>query len=348
MKQNLKLSREEILAFHRSIFVANVHGDYGIEVAKAREQKGKRGQIRDVHVPRMRDGGVDFEFYTIGGDDIMFTQDKDLTLGSFRSIDHAYQEIYDEVSTGTLCLTSKDVERAKNAGEIGFMFTMEGAGPIQEDLSLLRNYYKLGLRSIILTWFKANLVADGVGEIRNGGLSEFGKLLIEEMDHLGMIIDITQSAPASIEDVFDISRKPIIASHSNAAGYYPHRRNLTDKQIKALAKSGGLIGVTCYPAHVSENPSLEEFFNHIDYCVNLGGIETVGIGLNIVVHSQEDAVDFYERSNIEYSDMSLPQLENLEKFAVITEGLFARGYSEDHIKKIMGGNLLRVMREVID
>lgn len=347
MKFKKQMSQEEILEFHKSIFVANIHGDYGIEVAKVRETKGQKGLIRDKHIPRMKEGGVDFEFYTIGGDDIMFTQDKDLTLGTFRSIDHAYQEIYDEKSGGVLCLNTDEIFQAKQNGNIGFMFTMEGVGPIQEDLSLLRNYYRLGLRSVILTWFKANPAADGVGEKRNGGLSEFGKNLIEEADSLGILVDITQSSPKTIEDVFAISKNPIIASHSNASGYYEHRRNLTDDQIKNLANSGGLIGITCYPAHVSDKPSLEEFFNHIDYCVNLGGIDSVGIGLNIIVHEKEDAIEFYERSNIEYSDMVLEGLENLEKMATITQGLFARGYSEQDVEKIMGGNLIRVLKEVV-
>lgn len=341
------MSPEEVMAFHRSIFVANMHGDYAIEVAKARERHGVKGLIRDVHVPRMKEGAVDFEFYTVGGDDIMFTQDRDLTLGTFRSIDHAYDEIINENSGGVLCLTADEILQAKKDGKVAFMFTIEGAGPIQEDLSLLRNFYRLGLRSVILTWFKANPAADGVGESRNGGLSEFGKNLIEEMDSLGMLIDITQSSPQTIKDVFDVTKNPVIASHSNASGCYPHRRNLTDEQIRTLAERGGVIGITCYPAHVSDKPSLEAFMRHIDYCVNLAGIEAVGIGLNIIVHSPQDAVHFYERSKIEYSDMELKGLENLEKMHVITRELFTRGYDEEAVKKIMGGNLLRVIRDVI-
>jgi len=268
--QKLKtMSPEEIMEFHRTIFVANMHGDYAIEVAKARERHGVKGLIRDIHVPRMKEGAVDFEFYTVGGDDFMFTQDRDLTLGTFRSIDHAYDEIVNENSGGVLCLTADEILQAKKDGKVAFMFTIEGAGPIQEDLSLLRNFYRLGLRSVILTWFKANPSADGVGERRNGGLTEFGKNLIEEMDALGMLIDITQSAPQTIKDVFDVTKNPVIASHSNASGCYPHRRNLTDEQIRTMAERGGVIGITCYPAHVSNEPSIEAFMRHIDYCVNL-------------------------------------------------------------------------------
>src|SRR5690606_31982461 len=144
-------------------------------------------------------------------------------------IDHAWKELTEESDQFVVALRAEDVLRAKKEGKRAFILTIEGAAPLQEDLSILRNMYRLGLRSVILTWFKANPVADGVGENRNGGLSEFGRAVVDEMNRLGMIIDVAQCAPRSLMDAVELSADPVIASHCNTCGVHPHRRNLTDE-----------------------------------------------------------------------------------------------------------------------
>lgn len=332
---------------HADSLVCNLHDDWSIEVQK-RFLAGERGALERTYLDRLRRGGVDFTFYTVGGDDIMFTQDLDLLRGTLRAVDGALEEIAAS-DAFRLCLTADDVERAKRDGRVGLMLTIEGAGPLEEDLGLLRNLHRLGLRSVILTWFKANPTADGVGEARNGGLSTFGLAAIEEMNRLGILIDVSQTSPASFDDVLRVSKHPVIASHSNCSGVHPHRRNLTDEQLRALARNGGLIGITCYPAHVGEEEDLglDALVRHVDHAVDVAGIDHVGIGLNLVVHTPEEATEFYERSNIEYSRFHLPGLEDLDRMPALTHKLVDAGYDEDQVRAILGGNLLRVIGEVI-
>jgi membrane dipeptidase len=330
---------------HQRLFVGNLHDDWSLEVQKL-FLAGERGALDRTYAARMRAGMVDFSFYTVGGDDVMFTQDPDLLRGTLRAVDGALQEI-ERSDLFVLARSGADVRRAKAQGRIALMFTIEGAAPIGEDLAILRLLHRLGLRSVILTWFKANPSADGVGEKRNGGLSSFGRELVVEMNRLGIVIDISQSAPASVDDTFAVSQQPVIASHSNCAGFYAHRRNLTDQQLRDLVHNGGVIGLTSYPAHVHDGrPGLKEFMNQVDYAVRLAGIDHVGIGLNIVVHTPEEAEAFYRRSNIEFSQFHLPGLEDVDRLPNVTAALLERGYGEVEIAKIMGGNVLRVLDEV--
>jgi membrane dipeptidase len=332
-------------ALHADALVCNLHDDWSIEVQRA-FLRGDRGALERTYAPRMREGGIDFTFYTVGGDDVMFTQDPDLLLGTLRAIDGALTEI-DASATFELCCTAAEVAAARARGRIGLMFTIEGAGPVGEDLSVLRNLHRLGLRSLILTWFKANAAGDGVGEARNGGLTTFGRELVQELNRLGVIIDVTQSAPATVADVLARSEQPVIASHSNCCGVHPHVRNLTDDQLEGIAAGGGVVGITCYPAHVGANGvTLERFLDHVDYAVGRIGIDHVGVGLNLVVHSRDEAREFYERSSIDYTAFELPGLEDLDRMPAVTAGLLSRGYDAHALRQIMGGNLLRVIESV--
>lgn len=331
---------------HRDSLVCNLHDDWSIEVQKL-FLAGERGALERTYLDRLRRGGIDFTFYTVGGDDVMFTQDPELLRGTLRAVDGALEEI-DGADAFALCLTAEDLLAAKRQGRVGLMLTIEGAGPLEEDLAILRNLYRLGLRSVILTWFKANQSADGVGEQRNGGLSTFGRELVAEMNRLGILIDVSQTSPATFDDVLRLSRDPVIASHSNCSGVYEHRRNLTDAQLRALAAGGGLIGITCYPAHVGDGAvDLDDLVRHVDHAVAVAGVEHVAIGLNMVVHTPEEATAFYERSNIEYSAFQLPGLEDLDRMPALTEKLIAAGYGEGDVRAILGENLLRVIREVM-
>ena len=336
----------DIVELHRRLLVANLHDDWGIEVYK-RSLAGERGALDEIYEPRVRKGGIDFSFYTIGGDDVMFTQDRDLLRGTMRAIDSAREEI--SLSQHfVLADNAADVVSAKKAGKVALMFALEGVAPLGDDLGFLRLLHALGMRSITLTWFKANQAGDGVGERRNGGLTNFGRDLVVEANRLGILVDISQAAPATVDDVFAETRAPVIASHSNCAGVYSHRRNLSDQQLRGLAATGGVVGLTSYPAHVGDDhPGLEEFLDHFDYAAEVAGIDHVAVGLNIVVHTADEAERFYRRSHIEFSALHLPELEDLDQMMNLTAGLIARGYSEADVEKVMGANLLRVLQALM-
>lgn len=334
-------------AAYRPPIVGNVHCDYHLEFSKMREEKDERATLERYYLHKLEAGGVDFEFYTVGGDHRHFTRDDDLTQGTLRMIDHFYAELQ-ESPHFVLATSAAQVQQAKKEGKKAFILAIEGAAPVREDLSILRNMYRLGLRSICLTWFKANPAADGVNEVRGAGLSNFGRELVQVMNELGMVVDISQATDATVDDVLAFSKHPIVASYSGCRAVHNHPRNLTDDQLRRMADKGGLLGLTSFPRHLGPaKPTLEAYFAHLDHVVKTVGVDHVCLGLNIIVHDPEIAMRFFNRSRIDYEDLWLPGLEDIDKVPVIIDGLARRGYKGREIDKIMGGNLLRLVEEVI-
>lgn len=332
---------------HWPPIVGNLHCDIHLEITKLREEKNERAVLERSYLPKIEKGGVDFEFYTVGGDHRHFTRSDDLTLGTLRMIEHAWDETV-ESPHFTIATSARQIRDAKAAGKKALILAIEGAAPICEDLSLLHTFYRLGLRSVCLTWFKANPTADGVNEQRQAGLTNFGRALIQEMNRLGMLIDVSQATDTTVADVLEISTQPIVASHSAVRAVHPHPRNMTDDQLRALAAMGGLLGLTTFPAHLGgDRPTIERFLDHLDHVVNLVGPDHVCLGLNIIVHDLEIATRFFDRSKIDYTAMWLSGLEDVDRVPAVIVGLIARGYKETDVDKILGGNLLRIVEQVI-
>ncbi len=226
-----------------------------------------------------------------------------------------------------LCLLTAETKR------IGCILSIEGGEALEGRLENLRNFFRLGVRGLTLTWNNRNELADGVGEGEQAsGLSEFGRQVVAEMNNLGMIIDVSHLAEKGFWDVLKISKLPVIASHSNSFARCQHRRNLNDKQITALADQGGVIGVNFCPAFLTNNPktaAIDHVVSHIVHLIDVGGSEAVGLG------SDFDGI------------ASVPQgLEDISRVNEIITMLKNHGYPESVIEKVMGLNFLRVLKQV--
>jgi membrane dipeptidase len=235
----------------------------------------------------------------------------------------------------SVAIRAADIRSAKREGKIATVLSIEGAEPLQGDLTLLRLLYRLGLRNLGIAWSTRNEAADGVFERRTGGgLTKFGVKLVTEARRLGIMVDIAHLAPAGVKDVFDIYDGPVIASHANAQALCGHCRNLSDDQIERVAASGGLIGVTLVPEFLASEraaASLETVISHMDHIVSVAGIDHVGIGTD-------------------WEGFELPAgyfMQDIADLPLITQGLLERGYSRDDIHKILGGNFLRAFEEVV-
>jgi len=224
-----------------------------------------------------------------------------------------------------------DIKKVMESEQIGAILSIEGAEGIF-DLSALRTFFKLGVRMISLTWNQRNHLADGVGEYEaNGGLTILGKKMINEMNKLKIIMDVSHIAPAGFWDIVKYSKSPIIASHSNANGIFKHKRNLDDQQIKAIVKSGGLIGLNFAPFFISSKEKVEinDLIRHIDYIKGLVGIE------NIISGTDYNGID------------TTPQgLEDIGKLRNLEEQLYEHGYNENEIKKIFYKNNLKYFKNI--
>jgi membrane dipeptidase len=260
-------------------------------------------------------------------------------------IDLLYRQIEEHPDDLCLATSAGDIERAKHAGKVAALLSLEGAEGLQGSLATLRMFYRLGVRWIGLTWNHRNQAADGLGEARTGGgLTEFGVRLVQEMNRLGMLVDIAHLAPAGVRDVFQVCEAPVVASHANAYALCPVPRNLTDEQLTQLAATGGVVGVTYVPGFIRPTGdgadgavtgappvTLDMLLDHVDHIVKVAGIDHVGLG--------SDFDGFGGPPPVGLEDVScLPNL---------TAALLERGYEPDAVRKILGGNWLRVLRQVI-
>jgi membrane dipeptidase len=269
------------------------------------------------------------------------------TRQTLRLIDLFYRTQDEHV--GELCLATRarDIEQAKAKGQVAGILSMEGAEGLEGDLGVLRMMYRLGVRWISLTWNHRNRAADGLAELRTGGgLTEFGVRLVQEMNRLGMIVDIAHLAPAGVRDVLAASETPVVASHANAHALCPVPRNLDDEQLEGLAQTGGVVGVTYVPDFIrcdhkatpgkdaapgNAPATLDMLLDHVDHIVQVIGVDHVGLG------SDFDG----------FSDPPPTGLEDASCVPNITAALLERGYSAEDVRKILGGNWLRVIRQVM-
>ncbi|HHW00038.1 MAG TPA: membrane dipeptidase [Clostridiaceae bacterium] len=248
-------------------------------------------------------------------------------------IDKIYEEEYLNKHMMMICRNYNDMKRAFKNNLIAAIISVEGGEALQGDISVLRCLYRLGVRSICLTWNNRNEIADGVSDdITGGGLTRFGRKVIKEMNSLGMLIDVSHIAEKGFWDVIETTQSPIIASHSNARKICNHQRNLTDEQILAIKKNGGVIGINLYPYFLnnSDKASLTDIIKHIEHISSLAGCDYVGIG-----------ADF---DGIEITPCDITGVQDIP---IILNELLKLNYSQESVKKIAGGNFIRVIRQVL-
>ena len=288
---------------------------------------------------RYRDSGVNFVSLNIGMDMDSF-ENVIQVLACFRNHIAAHPDDY------VLALTVSDILKAKEAGKLAIAFDLEGSDPLLDNVKLISFYYDLGVRQMLLAYNKDNRASGGCME-GNIGLTTFGKDVIREMNHVGMVVDVSHMGYRATLEAFEVSTKPDIFSHSNPNTLRAHARNISDEQIKACAKTGGVVGINGIGDFLGGTSS-ELIVENIEYVINLVGPEHVGIGLDYVVDKQE-LIGYIEG----HPDVFPPEKFNdylsfvePEQFPEFTELLFQKGYSEQVISGILGGNFLRVAKEV--
>jgi len=317
---------------HQESIVFDAHCDTLQEVLAGKRRLGERSEKGHADLPRLREGGVTAQIFALFVSPNYFP--RGAARQALRLLDAFYQEMEENADQLTLATSASDIEKAKAEGKVAGILSLEGAEALEGDLGVLRAFYKLGVRNIGLTWNLRNAAADGVDETRSSsGLSNFGVQLVREMNRLGIMVDISHLSPTGVRDVLHVSEAPVIASHSNAYALCPHRRNLTDEQLEGVASKGGVVGVTFVPRFVTEDEdqaTLKKVLDQIDYMVKTMGIDHVGLGSDF---------DGFFKSEVR-------GLEDVTCLPKLTAGLVERGYGEEEVKKILGGNFMRVFRVV--
>lgn len=329
--------RERALAIHKQALVID----------------GLDGSVpSESHFRRMKQGGITAANITVVHPWLNFRQ----TVEGIRDLDLLIDQHSDLV---VRILVVDDITAAKSSGRVGIIYGLQNALPIEGDIRLAKVFYDLGIRIIQLAYSTANLIADGCMEPRNGGLTVFGRALVGELNRLGILIDLSHVGERATLDIIAASAAPAAVTHSCAKALIDHPRNKSDEVIRTLVARGGVMGIAVYPdflcdyAH-GELPTLEHYLNHIDYVANLVGIDHVGLGTDFMegLAPNYSVTPTWGGSKTQADATPravwpLPlAVSDASRLSDVTEGLLARGYSEDAIRNVLGGNWLGLLRQV--
>ena len=332
---------KKALAIHERAITLDTHIDILTTYATPALDPGTMTTLR-CDLPKMEKGGLDGAFLVVfvGQGPLGepgYRQAYDQAMVKFDALKRLTEQMYPN-RTG-LARTPADVERIAKSGKRIIMIGVENGYPMGTDLANLGRFYDLGARYMTLTHRDHNQLADSSsapGPI-HGGLSSLGRRVVAEMNRLGMMIDVSHISRQSFRDVIATTKAPIIASHSACASLTDSERNLTDEQLSALARNGGVIQIAAVPNYIkaqgtahraAQPPTLKDFVDHVDHAVKVAGIDHVGIGS-----------DFDGGGGV-------PGFNNVAEAPNVTIELVRRGYTEAQIRKVWGENLLRVWRDV--
>lgn len=368
-------SDEGLAELHENALVWDTHNDLAYRVLYEQLDIGERLPAGHVDIPRLKEGGVDVQGVALYVENFLY----DMPGQCSRQAHELLTAMRDAIDTHSndveLARTADDVERIVAAGKIAMPLAIEGGHAIEASLDKLREFYELGVSSMTLTHNVSHDWADaGADEPRWGGLNDLGRDVVREMNDLGMVIDISHVSDSTFFDVIETTEDPVIASHSGCRALNPHHRNMSDDELRALRENGGVIGIVFVlnyltPGYLDamnelhavgrdafrqvpeiedidlritvnhlnasrdwpleNHPTIEDVLDHIDHAVRVAGVDHVGLG-----------ADMYPRTP------SPVGIRGVEDYPNITRGLKERGYSDEDVRKILGGNFLRVWEQV--
>ena len=254
--------------------------------------------------------------------------------------------------------TTEEILTAKSNGKTGVIFGWQNASPIENDLDRLDVFYQLGVRIIQLTYNERNLLGNGCWERTDDGLSNFGIDAVREMNRLGILIDLSHVGDRTTLDAIERSDQPVACTHANARAFVDHVRNKTTEALRLLTEKGGVVGANAFPPFLRNGfqSTLSDYVDAIDDLVERVGIDHVGIGTD---YTQDQPSEFFDlimsyqgtrfnNRRLEYPDTIVhPEgIETPDTFSNVAKELLQRGYGQEDITKILGGNWLRLLREV--
>ncbi|MBK8020649.1 MAG: membrane dipeptidase [Chloroflexi bacterium] len=340
-------SLQKALELHKRLLVVDCHHDIAMDIAH-RHLRGDNGVLSGEWADLLEQGGVKVQILPI------FIEDIFLPGLGLREILRAAEALLSDLDADSsrmaLATDMAGIDAVLASGRTAGVMALEGCDGLGGDPALLRLMYRLGVRMVAFTWERRNEFADGTGIGNPGGLTAAGrKALVEMFDH-HVLCDVSHLAEPSFWDVMKLARGPIIASHSNARAVCEHPRNLTDAQIRALAESGGVIGLNFFGRYIhAETPTLEGLLAHMEHIADLVGLEHVGLGPDFLEKPLRDLAKVSLANgpfDTALLDNWIPDCQNINELPRFTALLVEKGYSEPEIAGVLGQNWMRVFRQV--
>ena len=371
-------------AIHNSAIVVDTHADTPQRFLYENFDIGNSDpkDIGHISLDKARAGNLGAEFFSIWADPE--TTSGHFAKSTFDMIDSVYEQAARHPDRMIMAFSVADIERARKEKKLAALMGIEGGHSIENDIHLLRDYYRLGVRYMTLSWSNTNEWADSSGDIddpkihHHNGLTDFGKQVVLEMNRLGMMVDISHVADKTFFDAIAATKAPVIASHSSARALANHPRNMTDAMLGAVAKNGGVIQANFYSAFIDENyrkaAAAQQRETDAAVALHLAELKAAGKSITYLdkdqierewaakiprppLKSLIDDIDHIAKvagvdhvglgSDFDGVSGAMPEgIDSAADLPKITQALMDRGYSEKDVHKILGGNLLRVFGEV--
>jgi len=310
-------------------------------VAPIHEELGNGFDMVDEY----RDAGFNFISFTIAGDDYDIS-------GTMKRLATIRREITEASDSVIFALKAEDIRRAQAERKIAVGLHFEGTECHEHDPAMVEVYYALGVRHNLIAFNRNNAAGGGCGDLGDGGLTRLGRHIIDEMNRVGMIVDVAHTGDKTISDIIERSSAPVINSHAAVRALHPHYRNMTDEQIDRIAESGGVIGISGFSAYLGDpNCAAETVFRHIDYITQRVGPGHVGFGFDYMRSPQMLAEYIKMRGPEEWPVINGVGYDPINLFkpasAQALVGLMqSAGYDEAAIRGVLGENWMRVIEKV--
>ncbi|KQX22651.1 MULTISPECIES: membrane dipeptidase [unclassified Sphingomonas] len=306
-------------------------------------------QSTDEWYAAYEQAGCTFISCTVAADHVAYTPEAALT-----EIAKARHWLLARPDRFLLVETADDIFRAKREGKVGIVLNFQGTLQYQRDLRLVEAFKRLGVHHSLLTYNQKNLVGDGCHERTDAGLSSYGIALIQEMNRVGVLVDITHAGYRTAMEAIEVSSAPVIMSHCSPRAIFDHQRNVPDDQIVAMAKTGGVIGIHGVGIFMSADGSdisPQRLFEFLDHTVQLVGPDHVGFGLDYIMHTANARKAVVGKTGESYKRDS--GYHNDEYFFAppsimrdVADVMLSNGYSEGDVFNILGGNWVNIFRTI--
>jgi len=300
---------------------------------------------RDVWVPEAREGGVDVQVLPVYCSPSVAEASLRHSLLQIEAIEREAAQTPDVA----LCRSGAEIDAALGAGKIALLLALEGTPAIGTDIELFAVFQRLGVRMVSFTHWSRALLADGTADEAAGSrLPQSGVRAVTELERLGILVDVSHLAAPALDHVLEVATKTVVASHSSARALRDHHRNLGDEHLRAIAATGGVIGVNVLPVFIDPaNPTLDRVVDHLERVAEVAGIDHAGLGPDFL-RPYIDAVFPQYDTFIDLEDIDMkatvPGFATTRDLPNLTEKLLERGWSEPDVRKVLGENWLRVLR----
>ena len=333
---------------HDDAVVVDCHNDL-ILLVDHWDRRGNREHFKEFWLPELRAGGVDVQVLPICLEE-QFQSEGGLrrTLLLIERIHRLAEEHHDDVA---VCLTAADVDTAVSNGKIALLIALEGAHGIGQDPALIDTMYRVGVRVVSMAHLGRTFLADGSGcdSTSRSRLTAEGIEVFQRMEQLGVVFDISHLGIGGVDNILELATRPFLATHSACLGITDIHRNLGDEQIGGIAALGGVIGVAAaIPFFIDPtSPTADRVVDHVERIVEVAGIDHVGLGPDFIDDYYQQIFGGWNLPPDFSPDVAHAEVSRPSDLPKITDAMLRRGFSEPDIRKVLGENVLRVMRDVL-